>query len=509
MDLIYMLPFFINDSKEYFNYEMNMAKECFESLKDCGSIKLIIYNQGILTNKEIENLLNSYSNISYDIMGSGVNEGIPKARYRMLKYIFDKYSEAKYIAEIHLDMIFTPNWDKPLIEYLENSDEPIISPRILIQEECGKYRFIDNEIGVDFPSSLLERVNMLNSCCEDRVIEGFAHPIIHKVEILKNINPYDVGFLTGKQGYEDDSIILGYNYYIGTRHKWSPKISFKTCVYHKGVGQRDKVDNINIDFNQNVNGLNAQYGAYGFKELYRITGKSSFLDLYNQCVRDKEAYKYANFYNDDYASRYIVTTDINTNNCLLKFPMDWWSRLYEYPWAMKFVKKDDRCLDAACGAPHPFKFYLSSVCGRVWACDIDEDIIDNNKILSRVAHYFSREDVVLAKKYIDRIDFKRADLTKLPYDDEMFTKVFCISVIEHLSLEAIKDTLKEFYRVLQSNGLLILTVDIPTANLQQLLGFITEVGFKFAGEAILDKPNNAIYSTLLGGLNCFRLLLKK
>lgn len=39
--------------------------------------------------------------------------------------------EVKYISEIHVDMIFTPQWSKTIVNYLETSDEPMMSPGIL------------------------------------------------------------------------------------------------------------------------------------------------------------------------------------------------------------------------------------------------------------------------------------------------------------------------------------------------------------------------------------------
>ena len=209
------------------------------------------------------------------------------------------------------------------------------------------------------------------------------------------------------------------------------------------------------------------------------------------------------------SSRFIVNTDEKKTECLLKFPNYWWSRGYEYAWASNFLEKNDTCLDAACGIPHPFKFYLASVCKNVYACDIDTDILDENKILSEVGKCFDEEDVKKAVNYISKINFSNSNLTNLPYGDNKFDKIYCISVLEHLSDHDKENGINEFYRVLKKDGLLVLTVDYPTVDLNLLTSKLKKAGFKFVDSINCDICPNAIYSKVSGGLYCFRLLLRK
>lgn len=212
---------------------------------------------------------------------------------------------------------------------------------------------------------------------------------------------------------------------------------------------------------------------------------------------------------DKKSSRFIVNTDERTSECLLKIPSDWWSRFYEYAWASNFIEENDVCLDAACGVPHPFKFYLASKYTDVYACDIDNDILDKNKLLLRVSEYFDEGDVKRASGYIDKIKFSNSNLISLPYEENKFDKIYCISSLEHIPIGDIRKAINELFRVLKKDGLIILTVDYPTINIDFLVNCLSNTGFKFISSFTSEICNNAIYSQLLGGLYCFRLLLKK
>ena len=102
---------------------------------------------------------------------------------------------------------------------------------------------------------------------QDTIIRGFTHPCIHNLNILKEIGGLNTAFLKGKQAFEDDSLLLGYHYYYGTKTNWKPKVNYQTVVYHEIGGQRyDLNDNIMINFD----GLIKQYGAMGIKRLANI-----------------------------------------------------------------------------------------------------------------------------------------------------------------------------------------------------------------------------------------------
>ena len=61
-------------------------------------------------------------------------------------------------------------------------------------------------------------------------------------------------------------------------------------------------------------------------------------------------------------TRFFNTNDKRMDTVVFPLPSHWWSRFYEYAWAAEFCSENDVVLDAACGIPHPFKFYLAGKC---------------------------------------------------------------------------------------------------------------------------------------------------
>ncbi|SHJ46316.1 hypothetical protein SAMN02745163_02037 [Clostridium cavendishii DSM 21758] len=287
MKLAYIVTFYIDKNSDYYGRDLIMTKECFESLTFSENTEVFIYNQGNLTNGEISELLNPYD-LKFYIIGSGKNVGIPKARYRLIKHILNTRPEIEYIAEIHLDMLFMANWHVPLIEYLSNTDEPMICPRI-ISNENSAFLIQDKNTPINFYGDLKTRLSKLSSFTENKVIFGFTNPVIHKVEALKNINYYDAGFLTGMQNFEDTSLLIGYRYYMGSKSNWRPKCNLNSCVFHKIAAQRFRILSSD-DYNKNLSGLIRQYGAYGILEWYKMDGNEFYNNIYKSMILDKNAY---------------------------------------------------------------------------------------------------------------------------------------------------------------------------------------------------------------------------
>jgi len=264
-----------------------MAKNCLNTLKPYNNEDvLIVYNQGKLTNNELKEFLSSFS-IPFVVIGNGTNVGIPLGRQSCFEYIWKHLPEVNYISEIHLDMLFTDNWINTIIEYLNESDEPILSPGIVTQlgDICPQYR---GQKCVELPANANEIIQVVESLEEDKLYEGFVHPVIHKNSILKKIGGYDIRFLKGMQGYEDDSLLLGYRYYMGD--SWRPKVYMKSVVYHAGLVQRMKLDNIPEEFRKNLQGLIKQYGLKGLFTLAEIHQNKEF---------EKTALYYLNKYNTE------------------------------------------------------------------------------------------------------------------------------------------------------------------------------------------------------------------
>ncbi|MCM3785467.1 class I SAM-dependent methyltransferase [Neobacillus mesonae] len=210
-------------------------------------------------------------------------------------------------------------------------------------------------------------------------------------------------------------------------------------------------------------------------------------------------------------ARYVRDDDEKMDTVLLPLHPAWWSRPYEYAWASRFARAEDTVLDAASGIPHPFKFWLVDRVRKVYACDLDPRILSPDAIRAAVAVDFGTQLArILPERYITSIDRKQANLAALPYPNESFDKVYCISVLEHLDRSTRLQSLREFARVLKPDGRIVLTFDVPEIEPQQLSTLLTEAGLTVDGVLNTVKPDSALYTTMYGpAIYCFRALIKK
>ncbi|MEK3735452.1 class I SAM-dependent methyltransferase [Paenibacillus sp. FSL M8-0334] len=209
-------------------------------------------------------------------------------------------------------------------------------------------------------------------------------------------------------------------------------------------------------------------------------------------------------------SRFILQSDARRDHLIHPLPPVWWSRPYEYAWALSFAREDDVLLDAACGISHPFKFALAEVSREVHACDIDPRITSRSQILEDIARDFGLDAAQRqASDWQHRLHLAHANLADLPYDREKFDRVFCISVLEHMTPEDQSAAIGEFYRTLKPGGLLVLTFDYPAVHLENIQQTLQQAGFTFAGETDFRLPPDALYTEMWGGLHCFRAVLHK
>jgi hypothetical protein len=257
MELIHTLLFFIRENRR--EEDLGMAAECLKSLEKSTYKTVVIYNQGCLTNEGLKEYLAGFG-LDFHITGEGVNAGTTVGRQSCFNYIWENFPDTVYISELHLDMIFTYNWEDALVNYLDGSGEGLISCGIVDQK--GFLPFLDKAVAVPCSKDLFD--DFLKSLSVDVIKHGFTNPCIHVSKILKETGGYDPLFLTGKQCFEDDSMLLGYYYYYGTKQNWHPKVNFNSVVYHAVAGQRLSLnDSIAVNFN----GLVKQYGAMGLKHL--------------------------------------------------------------------------------------------------------------------------------------------------------------------------------------------------------------------------------------------------
>ena len=151
-------------------------------------------------------------------------------------------------------------------------------------------------------------------------------------------------------------------------------------------------------------------------------------------------------------------------------PKEWWSRTFEYPWASCYIDKEDTAVDAGCGVTHFFKQWLAENCAMVHAID-------------------TAVDTGLMPGY-DNLMHHRAGIDKIPLADGTADKVMCISVFEHTKNQ--QDILKEFARVLKPNGLVVLTLDVPTIQIDTWRGLVEKSPLDFAGSVTWEEPANIL-----------------
>ena len=151
-------------------------------------------------------------------------------------------------------------------------------------------------------------------------------------------------------------------------------------------------------------------------------------------------------------------------------PLHQWSRQWEYPFVYSRIEalaqsSSPRFLDAGSGATF-FPFYLMHQLpnAKVDCCDYDESLV-------------TLYDSINANQQ-SSVDFSIADLRKLPFEDNSFDVVYCVSVLEHTN--AYEAIMKEFRRVTVPNGSVVITFDIsldgrgdiPPKRAEELLSLI-------------------------------------
>ena len=261
MRLIHTLLFFIREDR--IAEDKILAAICLKSLEKSTYRDVVLYNQGCLTNEELKEFLSQF-NLNFTVIGDAQNTGTVVGRQRCFESIWETHPDTEYISEIHLDMLFPQHWEDPLVDYLDKNDEPMISCGII--DSQGVMGFIDSQVHT-IPADCTSFQEFLNSLKCDKIVYGFTNPCIHKSKIIQFTGGYNPRFLKGKHCFEDDSMLLGYFYYYGTRTNWKPKVNYHSVVYHQTAGQRLTVSN---NVYMNFFGLIKQYGVMGLKHLSQL-----------------------------------------------------------------------------------------------------------------------------------------------------------------------------------------------------------------------------------------------
>lgn len=111
---------------------------------------------------------------------------------------------------------------------------------------------------------------------------------------------------------------------------------------------------------------------------------------------------------------------------------------------LKYSKEEDKILDVGCGIGIESVF-LAKKGRKVWAVDKDLEPL-------KIAKEYSQKEKT-------KINFKKADATKLPFKDEKFDMVFSIAMLHFLPQKKFEKAISEQIRVLKKGGILI--IDVP------------------------------------------------
>jgi len=90
------------------------------------------------------------------------------------------------------------------------------------------------------------------------------------------------------------------------------------------------------------------------------------------------------------------------------------------------------------------------------------------------------------------VEYRKGTFTKLPYDDNCFDVVSCISILEHMPHPDMISGIKEMARVLKKNGKLIITYDMLAEDLTG--GFVEASGMTPIELVYFRKPDD-LYPT--------------
>jgi ubiquinone/menaquinone biosynthesis C-methylase UbiE len=194
---------------------------------------------------------------------------------------------------------------------------------------------------------------------------------------------------------------------------------------------------------------------------------------------------------------FFVQDDPHADEVLgFKIHPEWWSRKYEYPWAINYAY--GLVADMGTGwMDRPFKDMLAQKAVQVYAIDADER--------------------VLSLKPYANVEYIVADMSNVPHlVDCSCDRVFCISVLEDCA-DSLGDILKEFYRILTDDGLAVITFDVkydldkpdgkyPSLDPAEFFKQAKLAGFKF--DYTDCNKYNAVNSEQFN-LCCYHIILEK
>lgn len=185
-------------------------------------------------------------------------------------------------------------------------------------------------------------------------------------------------------------------------------------------------------------------------------------------------------------NRFFKTDDERVNVIDgFKIPRVWWSRPYEYCFALEYVKETDTVLDVGCGLEHPFKHALGKRCKKVVA-------IDTDKLIEGVKD--------------DNVNFVCADILDFKSDIK-FDKIFIISTLEQTQ-DYMIEKFENIESLLAEGGKVIITSDYPSLDPSKLIKYAKEAKLVPTSDFNEEIPTNVLYHSAYK-LNCYNVILER
>lgn len=124
---------------------------------------------------------------------------------------------------------------------------------------------------------------------------------------------------------------------------------------------------------------------------------------------------------------------------------NWGSRPYEYAWVASIASiENKRVIDLGVGLPSQYDWYryvIDNLKPTFYAgIDCDDRI---------------KQELIAGPGF----EIRHMDMAQLDYPDKSFDIAYCISTFEHIPYEIFMKSIQEAHRVLQDDGLLIITLD--------------------------------------------------
>jgi len=142
----------------------------------------------------------------------------------------------------------------------------------------------------------------------------------------------------------------------------------------------------------------------------------------------------------------------------------YWSRQWEYPWAIESAElvkpdgfviegiEDMKVLDVGCGHA-PFLIYLGQMGCQAYGSDPG----GREGIEDKIDGLWGIFNPCFGWPWVKEL--RQEGMEKVSWPDDYFDRVFCISVIEHLPIEKVRAGVRHMKRVLKPQGLLVVSVD--------------------------------------------------